>query len=112
MVQATEARHGGHVCGRGRLRLDSPSVRCALFERVVNMVLMVVAHVFTHEPESMSFVQRDDMLQDLSATTSNPRSAVPFCQGDWMLVRFGFSPAAFRNAITVALNFESRSRIT
>ena len=39
------------------------------------------------------------------------RSAVPFCQGDWMLVRFGLSPVAFRKAITVASSFESRSRI-
>jgi hypothetical protein len=51
MVQATESRHGGHVCGRGRLRFDAPFVRCILCERVVNTVLMVVAHVITHEPE-------------------------------------------------------------
>ena len=28
-----------------------------------------------------------------------------------MLVRFGFRPVAFRNVMTVASNFESRSRI-
>ena len=31
MMQATEARHGGHVCGRGWLWLDCSSVRCVLF---------------------------------------------------------------------------------
>ena len=31
--------------------LDWPFVRGVLFERVVNTVLMVVAHVITHEPE-------------------------------------------------------------
>ena len=40
------------------------------------------------------------------------RSPVPFCQGDRMLVRFGFRPVAFRNVITVASNCVSRSRIT
>ena len=29
-------------------------------------------HVITHETEHMSFIQRDDLIQDLSATTSNP----------------------------------------
>jgi len=72
MMQTTKAGQGSHVCSCGRLRLDWPFVRGVLFERVVNTVLMVVAHVITHEPEQMSFVQRDDMVQDLTATTSNP----------------------------------------
>ena len=38
----------------------------------MNSVTMVVAHVVPHQPEQMSFVQRDDMIQDLSATTSHP----------------------------------------
>ena len=112
MVQTTKAGQGSHVCSCGRLRLDWPFVRGVLFERVVNTVLMVVAHVITHEPEQMSFVQRDDIVQDLTATTSNPSSAVPFCQGDWTLVRFGFKPVAFRKVMTVASNVASRSKIT
>ena len=72
MVQATEARQGSHFCGRRRLRFDYPLVRGVLFERVVNAVLMVIAHVITHQAEQMSFVQRDDMVQDLSPTTANP----------------------------------------
>ena len=56
MVQAAKARHGGHGCGRARLRLDCPLIRRVLFERVVNTVLMVVTHVITYEPEQMSFV--------------------------------------------------------
>ena len=37
-------------------------------------------------------------------------SAIPFCHGAWMLVRLGFRPVAFRNAMTSASNSESRSR--
>jgi hypothetical protein len=70
MVRTTEARHRSHVCGRGRLRLRSPLVRGVFVERIVNPVLMVVAHVITQEPEQMPFVQRDDMVQDLPATRS------------------------------------------
>src|SRR5215475_12666000 len=38
----------------------------------MNSVLLVVTHIITHEPQQMSFVQRDDMVQDLPATTSHP----------------------------------------
>jgi hypothetical protein len=72
MVQAPEARHRGYVCGRGRLRLDSPFVRGVLFEGVVNPVLMVIARICPRESEEMAFVQRDHMVQDLTATASNP----------------------------------------
>ena len=72
MVQATEAGQGSHVCGRRRLPLDCPLVRGIPFQRVVNAVLMVIAHGITHQPEPMSLVQRDDMVQDLSATNANP----------------------------------------
>ncbi len=40
------------------------------------------------------------------------RSEIPFCQGAWTLVRFGVRPVAFRNAMTSASNFASRSRMT
>jgi hypothetical protein len=38
----------------------------------MNSVLMVVTHVFLHEPEEMSFVQRDNMIQDHAAAASDP----------------------------------------
>ena len=72
MVQATEARHRSHICASCRLRLDWPLVRGVFLERVMNSVLLVVTHIITQEPDQMSFVQRDDMVQDLSATTSHP----------------------------------------
>ena len=33
---------------------------------------MVVAHVIPHQAEQLSFLQRDDMIQDLPATNSHP----------------------------------------
>jgi len=80
LLRAMRSDGAGHRGAAGKSRLRSPpaSVRlpgcagCPLFEGVVNAVLMVIAHVITHQAEQMSFVQRDDMVQDLSATTSNP----------------------------------------
>ena len=51
MVQTTKAWHRSHDCARCRLWLDGATVRGVFFERIVNPVPMVVAHVITHEPE-------------------------------------------------------------
>jgi hypothetical protein len=51
MVQAAEPRHGGYVCGRRGFPLDRSFVRGVLFQRVMYTVLMVIAHIITHEPE-------------------------------------------------------------
>ena len=87
MVQATEARHRSHLCASCRLRLDWPLVRGVFLERVMNSVLLIVAHIITHEPEQMPFVHSDDMVQDLPATTSHP----PFC-GSILPRRLNTSP--------------------
>lgn len=55
----------------------------------------------------MAFMQRDDMVEDLPAHTSDPASAIPFPQGACTLVRLGFSPVDLRNAIISALNSAS-----
>jgi hypothetical protein len=60
----------------------------------------------------MLFVQRDDVVQDLSPATSNPAFRGSILPGRLDIVRFGFRPVALRNVMTVASNFESRSRIT
>ena len=109
MVQTTQARQSHHSSIGGWPLLDSPLVRGVFAQRVVHTVLMMVAYVFTQEPAQMLFVQHDDMVQDLASATLSAR---PFCQGDWMLVRFGVSPVAFKNRVTSWSNFESRSRIT
>lgn len=51
MVKTTETWHRSHVCARCGLRLDCPVVGGVFVEGIVNPILMVVAHVITHEPE-------------------------------------------------------------
>src|SRR5215469_2205244 len=72
MVQTTYARHSHHRRIRCWPLLDGPLVRGVFGQRVVHPVLMVVADVFTHEPAQMSFVQHDDPVQHLPATTPYP----------------------------------------
>ena len=43
-----------------------------LLQRVVDPVVVVVAHVFPDQPPKMLLVQRDDMVEDLAAATSHP----------------------------------------
>jgi hypothetical protein len=56
-------------------------------------------------------IQRDDMIQHLRGGVPIHRSAVPFCQGDWQIVRFGPRPVTFKKAMTSASKIESRPRM-
>ncbi len=52
--------------------LDWPAIRRIRFQRVVDAVLVVVAHVISDQPVKMSFVQPNDMVEHLAPATSNP----------------------------------------
>ena len=54
------------------LRLYWPPVWRILIQGVVNATLVMILHVITDQPTEMLFVQRDDMVQDLSPATSHP----------------------------------------
>ena len=71
MVQPAQPGMGNQGRFRGRLLLDWPSIRRIFCQRIVDAVLMAVAGVLTHEPAQVLLVQRDDMVEDLSAATSH-----------------------------------------
>ena len=96
----------------GRLSLDPTSVGCVFAQRVVNAILVGIVHVIADQTAKVLFIHRDGMVEDLAAAASDPSFAVPICQGAGMLVRFGSSPVAFKNAVTSAWKIESRSRMT
>ena len=78
MMKAAEPGTGDHRrSGRGP-GLHWPSIRRVLIEGIVNPVVVMVVHVIANEPSEMLFVQRDDMVENLSAAASYPafRSAV------------------------------------
>ena len=72
MVQTTQPRRGNHSCIRSWIPLGRSSVRRVLCQGIVSAIFVVVIDVITHEPEQMSFVQHDHMVQDLSTATPNP----------------------------------------
>ena len=72
MVEAAQARQRSHGSVWGRPWFDRPLVWGVLIQGIVNPVLMVIAHIFAQEPEEMAFVQRDHVVQDLSAAASDP----------------------------------------
>jgi hypothetical protein len=122
MVKRTGARRTGDAylpvahC-RLALRLVKVSARRlagwgALGEAVVSPIFMEVRDVVTEKASGVLFVQRNDVVQDLSPAAADPSSAMPFCQGDWMLVCRGCRPVAFKKAATSPSNFESRSKMT
>jgi hypothetical protein len=43
-----------------------------LLQRIMNAVVMVVAHVIPKQPKQMPFIQRDHMVQHLAAAASDP----------------------------------------
>ena len=112
MVKATQAWLRNQRGIRGRLWLNRTSVGRVFAQRAVNAILVVIAHVIADQTAKVLFIHRDGMVEDLAAAASDPSFAVPFCQGAGMLVRFGSSPVAFKNAVTSALKIESRSRMT
>ena len=47
-------------------------MRRILLPRVVDPVVVIVAHVIPDQPPKTLLVQRDDMVEDLAATTADP----------------------------------------
>lgn len=80
MMQSAESR----FCNDGRrgrqLRVDGPARRSVLLQRVMNSVSMIVGDIVPHQPPKMIFVECNDVIQEIPATTSNPalrRSVLP-----------------------------------
>ena len=72
MMQAAQTRTTDHGRISAGLLLNEAGVRRVLFQGIVNAVLMVVAYVIADQPAEMLFVQRDDLVEHLAATTSDP----------------------------------------
>jgi len=56
----------------GRLELDPTSVGCVFAQRVVNAILVVIAHVIADQTAKVLFIHRDGMVEDLAAAASDP----------------------------------------
>ena len=60
-----------HRCRRRPL-LDRTAIGSVFRERILNPILLVICDVFSQQPAEMAFIQRDDMVEDFPAGTSDP----------------------------------------
>lgn len=108
---AHPVRERNQCCVGGGLWLDWPLIRRILAQRIVDAVLMIIADVIANQAAKMLLIQRDDVVEDLSATTADPSLRGSVLPGRLAVRPFGLQPFAFRNVTTSASNFESRSRM-
>jgi hypothetical protein len=66
---------------------------------------MMVTNVLGEQSLQMAFIQRNNVVQEVSSTASHPPSATPFCQGLRNDVCLGMILVAFTAAMTSNPNF-------
>ena len=72
MMQAAKPGTGDHHRRRRRPFLDGTMIRCVLVESIMNSVLLEIGNILSEQTAQMALVQRDDMVEDLSASASDP----------------------------------------
>jgi len=75
MMKTTQTGTGYHGRFRTRLLFDWSPIGSIFVEGIVNAVLLIVDDVITDEAPQMSFIQRDDVVQQLTPTTANPTAS-------------------------------------
>ena len=72
VMQAAEASTRNHRCAFRRSTLNRASIRSVFLQGIVNPVPVVVDHVLANQPPQVRFVQRDDVVEKLAPTASDP----------------------------------------
>ena len=72
MVNTTDSRLRLDSACFGQTCLDHPTARCALIERDVRSVFVIIRQILTTKPSEMVFVQRNDVIQQFAASTADP----------------------------------------
>ena len=72
MVKAAQARQRNQTGIRRWPWLDRASIGRVFVQRVVNAILLVIAHVVADQTAKVFFVHWDDMVEDLTAAAANP----------------------------------------
>src|ERR1700758_4511005 len=78
MVQSTESREALNLASERRTVRDRPTRWRVLSEPQMCPILVVVAHILSHQPLQMSLVQDDHVIQQVASAASYPtlRNAV------------------------------------
>ena len=72
MMQAPESQHGDHFAARVHTACCLAACRSLLAQAQMRPVLMVIADILVHHPLQMTFVEDDDVIEQVSAAAANP----------------------------------------
>ena len=72
MVNTADSRLRLDLARLGQTCLEHPTIRCALIQRDVRSVFVIIRQILTPKPSEVLFVQRDDVIQQLAASTADP----------------------------------------
>ena len=72
MMETAEPGTGDDHRRRRRPVLDGALVRRIFRERIMDPILLVIGDIFSQQPAQVTFIQRDDMVEDFPAGTSDP----------------------------------------
>jgi hypothetical protein len=72
MVNTADSRLRLDLARLSQRCLDDPIAGCALIQGYVGSVLVIIRQIFTSKPSKVVFVQRDDVIQELAASTAGP----------------------------------------
>ena len=72
MMEAADARLRLDPALSDQAALYPPTGRCGLFQSNVRSVFMIIRQILTPKPSEVLFVQRDDVINQLAASTADP----------------------------------------
>ena len=110
MMKAAESGAGDYCRSQRRLAFHWPSIRRVLIKGIVNSVVVVVVHVIANEPPQVLFVQRDDMVENLSAAASYPAFRGPVLPGCLNTRALGLHASSLQEGNHIRIEISSRGR--
>jgi len=88
-----------------RISGTNPAVRCPLLKSEVRAVFMMVTNILGEQPLQMAFIQRNNVVQEVSSAAPHPPLRDAILPGAPDDVRLGIFRVAFTAAITSNPNF-------
>ena len=71
MVQAAQPRHTKHFATRRRIGGCNATCRRSFLQPEMCPVVVIVGNVFGDQPFEMAFVERDNLVEQISATATD-----------------------------------------
>src|ERR1700756_2281460 len=109
VAQPAQPREAANLAFAGWANCGRPTRWRVLREAKVRTVLLVVAHIFRHQPFQMPLIQDDHVIQQVSSAASHPTLGHSVLPGTAKGGAHGFTPYCLAELTTSSPNFASRS---